>query len=183
MNLKTSREIAEILGVSIRQVQRLTQGGVIEAVSDERPYQFDLDTVARQYCAFLTEKINAQDKSKAMLDLEESKLRAETELKKAKAAIAKMEQEELEGKLHRAEDVKAITTDHVLFLRSMLMAMPGKLAVDLAGNHTAAEQAERVKAEVYCILNNLADYRYDPEEYQKRLRERMGLSGSGTTAT
>ena len=66
-------------------------------------------------------------------------------------------------------------TDHVLFLRSMLMAMPGKLAVDLAGDHTAAEQAERVKKEVYYILNQAADYRYDPAEYAKRVRERSDL--------
>ena len=44
------------------------------------------------------------------------------------------------AKLGRGDN---ITTDHVMFLRSMLMAMPGKLAVDLGGTHTAAEQAER----------------------------------------
>lgn len=56
----------------------------------------------------------------------------------------------------------------------MLMAMPGKLAVDLAGTHTAAEQADRVKQEIYYILENLAGYRYDPEEYKKRVMERQG---------
>ncbi len=95
-------------------------------------------------------------------------------MKEAKAAIVKMEQEELEGKLHRAEDVEAITTDHVLLVRSMLMAMPGKLAVDLGGTHTAAEQAERVRQEVYFILDQLANYKYDPEEYRKRVKERQG---------
>jgi hypothetical protein len=65
-------------------------------------------------------------------------------------------------------------TDHVLFLRSMLTAMPGKLAVDLSKLHTASEMAERVKKEVYYILNNLADYRYDPEVYKKRVMERQG---------
>ena len=85
-----------------------------------------------------------------------------------------MELKELQGKMHRAEDVEAIMTDHVFFLRSMLMAMPGKLAVDLSGTHTAAEQADRVKGEVYYILENLAGYRYDPEEYRKRVTERQG---------
>ena len=54
------------------------------------------------------------------------------------------------------------------------MAMPGKLAVDLAGTHTAPEQADRVKREVYFVLNALADYRYDPEVYKARVRERQG---------
>ena len=56
----------------------------------------------------------------------------------------------------------------------MLMAMPGKLAVDLAGTHTAPEQADRVKREVYYLLERLAEYRYDPEEYRARVRERQG---------
>ena len=56
----------------------------------------------------------------------------------------------------------------------MLMAMPGKLAVDLAGDHTAAEQAEVVQNEVNFVLNSLADYKYDPKEYKKRVKERRG---------
>ena len=58
----------------------------------------------------------------------------------------------------------------------MLLAMPGKLALDLANIQTAPEAAERVKQEVHFILNNLANYRYDPDEYAKRVRERNGLS-------
>lgn len=176
MNTKNSREIADILCVSVRQVQRLTQDGTIEAISDERPYRYDLETVARQYCGYLTEKIKAQDKTAEIVELEAVKLRAETELKQSRAKTARLELEELEGKLHRAEDVEAITTDHVLFFRSMLLAMPGKLAVDLGGTHTAAEQAERVKKEVYYILHQLANYHYDPDVYRKRVMERQGWS-------
>lgn len=176
MNTKSSREISDILCVSVRQVQRLTQDGIIEAISNERPYRYDLETVARQYCGYLTEKIKVQDKTAEIAELEAAKLRAETELKQSRAKTAQIELEELEGKLHRAEDVEAITTDHVLFLRSMLLAMPGKLAVDLGGTHTAAEQAERVKKEVYYILRQLANYRYDPDVYKRRVMERQGWS-------
>ena len=92
----------------------------------------------------------------------------------AKAEMAELELKELKGELHRASDVEAITTDHVMFVRSMLMALPGKLAVDLAAIQTASEAAERVKQEVYAILQRLSDYRYDPEEYKRRVRERQG---------
>ena len=109
-----------------------------------------------------------------MAELEQQKLQAEVEMKQAKADAAKLELDELRGKMHRAEDVEAITTDHVLFFRSMLMAMPGKLAVDCANCKTAAEAAERIKKEVYFILDNLTEYRYDPEEYKRRVRERRG---------
>lgn len=65
-------------------------------------------------------------------------------------------------------------TDHVLYLRSLLMAMPGKLAVDLSGTHTASEQADRVKTEVYWILENLSEYKYDPAVYKQRVTQRRG---------
>ena len=54
------------------------------------------------------------------------------------------------------------------------MALPGKLAVDVATIQTAPEAAERIKQEVYAILQQLSDSRYDPEEYKKRVRERQG---------
>lgn len=172
----TSNELAELFGVSVRQIQRITLDGIIEPISNDRPYKYQLETVCPQYCRFLEQKIAAGTQRKAIADLEEEKLRAESRIKKARAEIAEMQAQELSGKLHRAEDVEAITTDHVLYFRSMLLAMPGKLAVDLAGDHTAAEQAERVKREVYFVLNSLADYRYDPDEYAMRVRERNGLS-------
>ena len=172
----TSNELADLLGISVRQIQRFTLDGIIEPISNERPYKYNLQIVCPQYCKYLENKAADSTQRKVIADLEEEKLRAESRIKKARAEIAELQANELAGKLHRAEDVEAITTDHVLFIRSMLMAMPGKMAVDLGDTHTAAEQAERVKQEVYFILNNLANYRYDPKEYAKRVRERSGLS-------
>ena len=135
---------------------------------------YDLLPTIQALFQYQRQLIEGTRKQQDIAELEKSKLQAETEIKQAKAEIAKMERDELEGKLHRAEDVEAITTDHVLFLRSMLMSMPGKLAVDLGGTHTAAEQAERVKVEVYYILDQLANYKYDPDAYKKRVMERQG---------
>lgn len=172
----TSNELADLFGVSVRQIQRFTLDGIIEPISNERPYKYDLQTVCPQYCKHLENKAADGAQRKVIADLEEEKLRAESRIKKARAEIAELQANELAGKLHRAEDVEAITTDHVLYMRSMLLAMPGKLALDLASIRTAPEAAERVRQEVYFILNNLANYRYDPEEYAKRVRERNGLS-------
>lgn len=172
----SSNELAELFGVSARQIQRLTLDGIIEPVSNDRPYKYDLRKVCPQYCKYLESKVTDGAQRKVIADLEEEKLRAESRIKKARAEMAELQANELVGKLHRAEDVAAITTDHVLYMRSMLMAMPGKLAIDLATIQTAPEAAERVKQEVYAILTNLSNYRYDPDEYAKRVRERNGLS-------
>ena len=171
-NLQPTQVIAKIFGVSTRRVEQLKAEGIIKGQG--KPTKYDLLPTIQAYIKYLSDKANGREKKETMANLEEAKLTAEVEIKKSKAEAARLELKELQGKMHRAEDVEAIFTDHVLFLRSMLLAMPGKLAVDLSGEHTAAEQAETVKREVYYILNNLADYRYDPEEYKKRVMERQG---------
>lgn len=171
-NMVSTKEIAQFFQVSTRRVEQLKAEGIIKG--EGKPTKYDFIPTGMAYIKYLSDKANGREKKETVAKLEEDKLRAEAEIKQAKAKQAQMELKELQGRLHRAEDVEAIFTDHVLFLRSMLMALPGKLAVDLAGDHTAAEQAETVKKEVYFILNALADHQYDPEEYKQRVMDRKG---------
>lgn len=171
-NLVTTQFIAKLFKKSTRRIEQLKTEGVIKGQG--KPTKYDLLPTVQAYIEYIEAKAYGKEQKQNMADLEEQKLKAEVDMKKSKAEAAALELNELRGKLHRAEDVEAITTDHVLFLRSMLMALPGKLAVDCANCHTAAEAADRIQQEVYYILNSLADYRYDPEEYQKRVRERRG---------
>lgn len=174
-NLQPTAVIAKIFGVSTRRIEQLKTEGVIHGQG--HPTTYDLLPTIQAYIRYLSDKAYGREKKAIMADLEKEKLQSEAEIKKAKAEVAQLELKELKGKLHKAEDVEAITTDHVLFLRSMLMAMPGKLAVDCSHCKTAAEAAERIKREVYYILDRLTEYRYDPEEYAKRVRERRGWGG------
>lgn len=171
-NLQSTQVIAKIFGVSTRRVEQLKTEGIIKGQG--KPTKYDLLPTIQAYIRYLSDKANGRERKQTDAQLMTAKLEAEKRIKVAKAEMAEIDLKELKGKMHRAEDVEAIMTDHVFFLRSMLMAMPGKLAVDLAGTHTAAEQADRVKTEVYYILENLADYKYDPEEYKKRVMERQG---------
>ena len=173
-NLQSSQVIAKIFGVSTRRVEQLKTEGVIRGQG--KPTKYDLLPTIQAYIRYLSDKANGREKKETDAQLETEKLTAEKRIKTAKAEMAELELKELKGELHRASDVEAITTDHVLYMRSMLMAMPGKLAVDLAAIQTASEAAERVKQEVYYILNNLATYRYDPDEYKRRVKERQGWS-------
>ena len=171
-NLQPTKVIAKIFSCSTRRVEQLETKESSRGRASQ-PSMILLPTI-QAYIHYLSDKANGREKRETLADLEEAKLRAEVDLKEAKASAAQMELKELQGKMHRAEDVEAITTDHVLFFRSMLMAMPGKLAVDVSNLRTAAEISERIKQECYFILESLADYRYDPEEYKKRVMERQG---------
>lgn len=176
-NLQPTQVIAKIFGVSTRRIEQLKADGIIKGHG--KPTKYDLLPTIQAYIKYLSDKAYGREKKEAMVDLERDKLDAEARIKKAKAEAAELELKELKGKLHKAEDVEAITTDHVLYFRSMLMAMPGKLAVDCANCKTATEAAARVQQEVYFILESLEGYRYDPEEYKKRVRDRKGWDQHG----
>ena len=89
-----------------------------------------------------------------------------------KATIAKLEAEELKGKMHRSEDVAAMTTDLIYAIRGAMMALPGRLAVDVASANSPAEAAEIIRREVNKAMRELSNYRYDPKKYEERVRER-----------
>lgn len=79
-------------------------------------------------------------------------------------------------KMHRSEDVEAVTNDLVYTVRSMIMALPGRLAMDVVQVASANEASALIRAECYKILNELANYNYDPAVYQRRVRDREGWS-------
>ena len=100
-------------------------------------------------------------------------------MKASKAQIAKMEADELRGKMHRSEDVAAMTEDLIYTIRGSLMALPGRLAVDVATVTTPAEAAEIIRKEVHALMRELANYQYDPEKYEERVRERRKWEAGG----
>lgn len=173
-NLQGSAIIAKLFGVTDRRVQQLAKEGIIPA-AQKKPYKFDLLPTVQAYIKFLSNKANGkEEKSGETVQAEFDKLRAEADLKKFKADIAEMQYKELEGTMHRSEDVEAMTNDLVYAIRGMVMALPGRLAMDIVKVKTANEASALIRAECNAILNELANYEYDPEAYQRRVRGREG---------
>ncbi len=160
-----STELAAVLGVTARRVQQMAQDGTITAV---RRGRFNLSDSVQRYITFISKSdISADEK-----ETEKKKLAAEALYKRSKARIAEMEADELDGKMHRSEDVAALTSDLVFTVRGMLMALPGRLAVDVVGTDNAAEAAEIIKKEIYFVLSELSRYKYAPRQYKERARSR-----------
>lgn len=173
-NLQSSAIIGKLFDLSDRRVQQLAKEGVLPAAST-RPYKFDLLPTVKAYIKYLSDKANGKEAKNAdTAKAEADKLRAEADLKQSKAKIAEMQLKELEGKMHRSEDVEAMTNDLVYAVRSMIMALPGRLAMDVVRAGTANEASALIRAECHIILNELAGYQYDPELYQRRVRDREG---------
>lgn len=178
-DLVDKKKIKEMFGLgSIRRVEQLTEDGIIESVAisqGKRTVQrYEFEATIKRYIKYLSDKAYGREQKRGNLGKEEEKLQAEINFKRAKARMAELQLEELEGRMHSAEDVEAMTTDLCLAVRSALLSMPGQLSVDVSEAQTAAEISEIIKKAVNDILEELSGYEYNPEEYRRRVRERQG---------
>ena len=179
-NLQSTDIIAKLFDLDVRRVQQLAKEGILPAAS-QRPYKFDLLPTVKAYIRYLRDRANGKEaKTADTVKAEADKLRAEADLKQSKAKIAELQLKELEGKMHRSEDVEAMTNDLVYTARSMIMALPGRLAMDVVQAGSANEASALIRTECYKILNELAGYQYDPEAYRRRVRDREGWSDALT---
>ena len=167
----SSSELACVLGITGRNIRQLVEDGQLEKVDG----RFILSDSVQRYVAFKSKR-DKDDKEKW---LEKTRLTADVTMKASKAQIAKMEADELRGKMHRSEDVAAMTEDLIYTIRGSLMALPGRLAVDVATVTTPAEAAEIIRKEVHALMRELANYQYDPEKYEERVRERRKWEAGG----
>lgn len=159
-----TKELAIVLGLTARRVQQLTQDGILETKSRSR---YNLAESVQNYMEYRS-KIDDANANATEIEKQE----AEVSIKKARAIITVLEAKELQGKMHRSEDVAAMTEDLVYTIRGMLLALPGRLAVDTATASSPPEAAEIIRAEVYKVMEELSHYRYDPKKYEERVRER-----------
>lgn len=167
----SSSELACVLGITGRNIRQLVEDGQLEKVDG----RFILSDSVQRYVAFKSKR----DKDDEEKRLEKTRLTADVTMKASKAQIAKMEADELRGKMHRSEDVAAMTEDLIYTIRGSLMALPGRLAVDVATVTTPAEAAEIIRKGVHALMRELANYQYDPEKYEERVRERRKWEAGG----
>lgn len=177
--LVDAKKLKTLLGFeNVRRIQQLTQDGVIDTIeinnNGRKVRRYDLWPTAKKYISYLQDKAAGRDIKKAAASKNEEKLQAEIDYKRAKARIAELELDEIEGRMHRAEDVESMTTDLCLAIRSALLALPGRLATDMAEINDPSLIATRIKEEVVDILEELSNYRYDEKKYKERVQERRG---------
>jgi len=173
------KEMSQLLGCDVNTIIKYESSGTLVA---KRKGNLNVFAVWESITAVVTAlRASAAGRSKdeAMQSLEEEKLKADVKLKQARASKAQLELDEFEGKLHSAEDVEAVMTDHVFAVRGSLLALPGRLAVDLAVVTSPKEVSVRIEQEINAILDELSGYEYSPGEFKRRLSER----NNGSTDT
>lgn len=161
----TMRDAARFLNLSEQRISMMVKEGKITPLGSTPVMTFDLVAVVH---AYLEQTKGGDAAASAKLD----QIRADVDLKRAKAEKAQIELDEFKAIMHRSEDVEAITNDLVASVRGGILSLPGRLAVDLASLDTPRECSARVKRECNTLLEELSGYEYNPDEYKKRVRER-----------
>ena len=155
--------LAVVLGVTARRVRQLAQDGIISAKGKGK---YNLPDAVQRYMAF-------REREKSMTKAELDRQDAEVSIKKAKAIMTVLEAKELQGKMHSSDDVSLLTEDLIFTIRGMLMAVPGRLAIDTANANNPNETTEILRIEMYKIMDELSRYEYDDSKYLELVRDRL----------
>ena len=161
--------LAVVLGLTSSRISQLKRDGILRASG--RPLRYDLAESVQAYIAYAVD--SARRRAPSDEDAERRKLRADADYKEAKARQEELRLAELEGRMHSAEDVERCVGELVYAVRSGVMALPGRIAVDVAGK-TASEASAVVRRECEALLESLSGFRYDPARYEELVRSREG---------
>ena len=173
--IKTA-DICAMTGKTNQWIGQLCSQGVLNKKQTAHGALYELSETMKNYCDYLEERAVERDTETKKLD--RAKLQADASIKVAKAAIAKVEADELLGKIHRSEDVEAVLEELVYTIRGALLSLPGRLAVDVAGVTDVSEASEIIRKEIYSILEELSNFQYDPAKFQERVRQRRNMSAA-----
>jgi phage terminase Nu1 subunit (DNA packaging protein) len=165
MNLATN-QLAELLGLSARRIQQLAEEGVIIKAGRGR---YKAAESIQNYIRFLQEKERSANEGEA----DYFKERALHE--KAKREMAEIELAVIKGEIHRSEDVKVVMNDMIAAFRSKVLALPTKLAPQLAGKTEIPIVKELLNREIREALTELAEY--DPQVFYAKSTEYMDVKG------
>lgn len=164
-------DICAATGKTNQWIGQLTAQGVIHKTNTSHGSLYELFDTLKAYCAMLEERAKRLDDDTAQIELKRKK--AEAKLKESKAAVAELEAKEFQGKMHRSEDIQAMTADLMYFIRGGLMALAGRCANDCAASSEPAEIQKIIEREVFSILEDMANYKYSKERYDELVRRRM----------
>lgn len=143
------RELAEILGISERQIQRLVKENVIHK-NDKGKYLFYKSV--RSYIDYLRELEGTPQQ------LQEEKLKNEIDYLKTRDRKENIKIKILEADLHEANDVKRVMNNIIAGFKGQLQTIPYKLAPLIIGVENLGELQEIISDNINSILKELSEY-------------------------
>lgn len=167
--LANGKELAVIFGVTKRRIRQLAEDDIV--VSADYRGRYRLADSVKGYAAFRAKPETSEDDQK----IERDRRQAELTYKESRAKIAMLNARELEGEMHRAEDVQMFTQDLIDYVKTSLLSLPGQCAVELSLCSDAEECQIILKDTVRGILREISEFDYDPARYESKVRERLNM--------
>ena len=164
-------DLCRAFGKTAQWMSELTKNGVLHKAKTPHGSLYELFSNVNAYVSMLEERAKRGDDDIANIELKRKK--AEAKLKESKAAIEELKVNELRGKMHRSEDVQKMTADLLFYVRGSLIALAGRCASACAASSEPAEVQKIIEKEVFAILEELSNYKYDAEKYDELVRTRM----------
>lgn len=161
----TGAELARRLGVKRQRIQRLFNQGKIKRRRDKK-YNFEECKVIIESGRILDPNhgINATDnpppqkntKKKTAPGEFETLLEARTAYEGARARIAELDLRKRRGELLEKKEVTAAAQKILTVIKTKILAVPSKIAPEIAGNDSAKEVREIIKTALTEALEELA---------------------------
>lgn len=143
---------ANLFALTGQWIKQLTRDGILKKWDTPAGKRYNVVESTRAYVQYLREKAAGRNSKGIPESKELEKFEAEVRIKRAKAQIAELEAQELQGIMHRSEDVAALTEDLLYTIHNSLVALPGRLAVDVSRtslalflNHCSLRSALRIQ--------------------------------------
>ena len=143
------KELAKVIGLSERHLQRLSQEGIIKK-NDKGKYL--LYESIRSYINYLKEIESTPQQ------LQEEKLKNEIEYLKTRDRKENIKIKMLEADLHEASDVKRVMNNIISGFKGQLQTIPYKLAPLVIGIDNLGEIQEIITNNINSVLLELSEY-------------------------
>ena len=147
------KELAQCLGISSRRVRQLREEGLFQLSKADKGY--NLEKSIQEYVEY---KVNAETGRRASI----SKEQVQAEHEEVKMKISQLKLRKLRRELHEAADVETFLTAMLLRFRNRLLAVPSKLAMQVAGENDMNTIIQVIRKEMLAVLEELSAY--DPDE-------------------
>jgi Phage DNA packaging protein, Nu1 subunit of terminase len=171
-------QLAQLLDITPRHVQRLTGDGILTRARDvdgkELMGRYELIANVRSYIKYLRMQARLDDASESKyVMLRNNKMAADSETATLKLAIFK-------NTLHKADDVEFILTNMFTAMKSRLLAIPSRVTRLVIGQVNFQVIYDLIYTEIELALRELADY--NPMMFKRQNDAYLASQGADPTS-
>jgi phage terminase Nu1 subunit (DNA packaging protein) len=148
----TRGELAALIKLSERQIQRLTNKGVF-ALAQKRQgrVKYILGEAVSGYVQHLRETLSRDANAEAYSSARALRITAEAEM-------AQLKLQQYKGLLHHSSDVEFVVTNMLTFFKQRALAIPSRISRQLIGKRNFQAIYDVIMAEILACLNELSGY-------------------------